>query len=121
MYKILIIDDSKSVQAFLKDCLKTLASEVHSEYNGKDGLKHIQEKGNSYYDLIFLDWEMPELNGPDTYQELKKIDLKTPVIMITTKNKPEEIMQMLDNGVAEYVMKPFTQDIIEEKIYMVLK
>ena len=68
------------------------------------------------YDLIFLDWEMPIKDGPTTFYELKELGLKTPVLMLTSKNDPKDIVKMIEAGVFDYLMKPFTQNIIEGKI-----
>lgn len=116
-YKILCIDDSRAVHAFLKDAFREKDVEITSVYDGKQGVSHFQEKGgaNSPYQLIFLDWEMPELTGPETYDALRKLEVKTPVIMLTSKNDISDIAMMLDKGVSEYVIKPFTKDIIIEK------
>ena len=73
-------------------------------------------KVDSKFDLILLDWEMPVLNGPGTFSEFKKMELKIPVVMMTTKNASEDIQTMLNMGVAEYLLKPFTIDILFEKI-----
>lgn len=116
--KILCIDDSKSVHAFLKQCLDSKLESLTSAYNGEEGLKIIASNKN--FDIIFLDWEMPIKTGPETFQELKKSGNRIPVIMLTSKNNTEDVAQMLGMGVAEYIMKPFTQDIIFEKIEMVL-
>jgi len=72
------------------------------------------------FDLILLDWEMPVKDGPTTFKELKTMGLKTPVFMLTSKNNPSDIIQMLEEGVTEYMMKPFTADIVREKITMTL-
>ena len=115
MFKILIVDDSKTIHAFAKHLLSK-SKEVCTE-SAMDGEQAIQllEKDPSF-DLILLDWEMPVLNGPETLKKLKSIGCKVPVVMMTTKDKPEEIAEMLALGAAEYLMKPFTVDILFEKI-----
>lgn len=116
--KILMIDDTKSVHAFVKGLLAPYASiEITSVFHGAEALTLL--KTNSSFDLIFLDWEMPVLNGPDTFAALKAEGYQIPTLMMTTKNKPEDIEKMLNLGVAEYLMKPFTQDILLEKIEFV--
>ncbi len=113
--RILCIDDSKSVHAFLKDCVKDIATQFESVFNGQEAVELLQKK-NSDFDLIFLDWEMPIKDGPTTFAELKKMGVKTPVFMLTSKSNPTDIVSMLDAGVTDYLMKPFTADIIVEKI-----
>lgn len=115
MFEILIIDDTRSVHAFLKSILAPFTDLVlTSASNGSEGLKCL-ESGKTY-DLILLDWEMPVMDGPSTFTNLRAQGHKTPVIMMTTKNEPEDIAKMLNAGINEYMMKPFTLDIILEKI-----
>jgi len=90
MLKILIVDDTKSVQVFVKSLLnKCNEIEVTSAYNGADAVDLL--KSNDHFNLILLDWEMPILNGPDTFATLIDLGIKIPTIMMTTKNNPENI------------------------------
>lgn len=114
-YKILCIDDSKSVHAFLKDCVSDLSESFYSVFNGAEAVEHLAENKDAY-DIIFLDWEMPIKDGPTTFEELKKMGVKIPVFMLTSKNEPTDILRMVEAGVCDYLMKPFTKDIIKEKI-----
>jgi two-component system chemotaxis response regulator CheY len=115
MFEILIIDDTRSVHAFLRSVLSPFTElTLTSVANGSEGLVTLQS-GKSF-DLILLDWEMPVMDGPTTFASLRANGCHTPVIMMTTKNEPDDISRMLRAGVNEYMMKPFTLDIILEKI-----
>jgi CheY-like chemotaxis protein len=115
MFKVLIVDDTKSVHAFVKSLLlKSPEIEISSVFNGGEAVELLKKQGN--FDLILLDWEMPVLNGPETYQAFKAMNLKIPTIMMTTKNDPEDILRMFSLGVDEYLMKPFTIDILFQKM-----
>jgi DNA-binding response OmpR family regulator len=117
--KILCVDDSKSVHAFLKQCVLEVSQSVESAYDGQQAIDLFKSSPQNY-DVIFLDWEMPIKNGPETFEQLKKMGVTVPVIMLTSKNSAENIGQMLSAGVAEYIMKPFTKEILVEKIQSVL-
>ena len=113
--RILMIDDTKSVHAFVKSLLSNVPNlEIKSVFDGKQALELLQADSN--FDVILLDWEMPNMDGPTTFQNLKAGHISIPTIMMTTKNLPQNIEYMLSQGVAEYLMKPFTVDIIAEKI-----
>ncbi len=115
MFRVLIVDDTRSVHAFVKNfLLKSDEVRVSSVFNGAEAIDAL--KGKEEFDLILLDWEMPVLNGPDTFQLIKTMNIKASTIMMTTKNDPEDIKKMFDLGVAEYLMKPFTIDILFQKI-----
>ena len=118
MFKILIVDDMKSVHSFVKNLLsKAEGLAVTSVFNGQEALDAL--KSGQQFDLIFLDWEMPVMTGPETLRAFSEIKLSTPVIMMTTKNTTDDIQNMLSLGASEYLLKPFTVDIIFEKINFV--
>mgnify|MGYP003348261189 FL=1 len=107
----------KPVHTFVKTLMgKVPDIQATSVFNGSEALSLL--KTGKTYDLILLDWEMPELNGPETLQELLNLGVKTPVVMMTTKNDPSDIQKMIELGAAEYLMKPFTIDILFDKIEM---
>lgn len=118
-YKFLLIDDSKSVHAFLRQCLEPMASTIFDCMDGQESVEHL--KNNQGYDLIFLDWEMPIMDGPTAFDEMKRMNLAIPVVMLTSKNDPLDIMKMIEAGVADYLLKPFTADIIELKVKSLLE
>jgi two-component system chemotaxis response regulator CheY len=118
--KVLCVDDSRSVHAFLKQCLGGNFEEFHSALDGTLAVEFFKQNPGKQIDVIFLDWEMPKMTGPETFRELRKMNVNTTVIMLTSKNDPQNIAEMLDAGVAEYIMKPFTPDIIMEKLQAVM-
>ena len=117
--KILCVDDSKAIHAFLNECLVPIAESIEHVFNGQEAIDKLKSNPNAF-DVIILDWEMPVKDGPTTFSEMKLIGVKTPVFMLTSKNNPLDIMQMIEAGVSEYMMKPFTSDIIIDKITQVL-
>lgn len=120
MLKILSIDDSRSVHAFLGSLFDPSKSSLAHAYNGLEGIQLLEAKPAPELDLILLDWEMPKLTGIETLERIRAIGIQTPVIMLTSKNDPAEIERALTLGANEYVMKPFTKDILYAKIESVL-
>lgn len=119
MLRVLSIDDSRAVHAFLTDILSHYELTLEHCFDGKSGVQKVLEQ-TVPYDLIMLDWEMPIMTGPETLRELKLKKVSSPVIMLTSKNEISDIQGMLEIGASEYVMKPFTPDILLEKIEGVL-
>ncbi len=115
---ILLIDDSKSVHNYIKDALKDGGHIFFSGFNGQEGLDIFMENSDKI-DLIFLDWEMPIMDGPTTLKNLRSGTCECPIIMSTSKNSMENITTALSLGANEYMMKPFTKDVILEKIDLV--
>lgn len=113
--RILSIDDSKAVHAFVTSCFEGTSHTVVHAFDGFDGLNVLSDKSLDF-DLILLDWEMPGMTGPEVLEEIIKRNIKTPVVMVTTKNSPAEIARVIEIGAKEYIMKPFTREILIEKI-----
>lgn len=117
--KILSIDDSKAVHAFIDQSLAGGPFEALHAFTGKKGLDFLKEGLNTIR-VILLDWEMPDQNGPEILIEILKITKKIPVIMLSSKNSPDDIQSVMNAGAAEYIMKPFTPDILFEKLERVI-
>ena len=118
---VLSIDDSKAVHAFLDRCLNEGDSEfefLHALGVG-EGLK-ILTSTPTQVSAILLDWEMPEINGFEGLPMILEKAPQTPVIILTSKNEPSDISMMLERGATEYMMKPFTPDILFEKLKSVV-
>ena len=117
--EILSIDDSKAVHAFLDRCVEGTNIKFTHAMGVKEGLEKIK-LDPKLFTLILLDWEMPEISGPEALDIFNKEGITIPVIMLTSKSNLTEISAMLEKGAKEYVLKPFTPDIILEKIQSVI-
>lgn len=118
MFRILIVDDTKSVHSFVKHLLsKNQKINTESVFNGSEAL--VLLKKDVTFDAILLDWEMPLINGPETLQALQRHGISIPVVMMTTKNSIADIQTAMALGASEYIMKPFTEDILFEKLNLV--
>lgn len=116
--RILLIDDSRLITSFVKSIADSAGYELTTAENGLLGIEVI--KNNPPFDLIFLDWNMPVMMGPEFLQ--KNFDEKittTPIVMLTTENKPEYIQKAISLGITDYVMKPFTEEIFISKVQMI--
>lgn len=115
MFRILVVDDTKTVHAFVKLLLKSTPEvEQLSALDGVEALEFF--KSGKTVDLVLLDWEMPRMTGPQCLTEIKKLGVTVPIVMMTTKNSPDDIAHVLELGASEYILKPFTVDILLEKI-----
>lgn len=70
--------------------------------------------------LVLADWNMPEMNGLDLLKRLRENPayVSVPVVMVTTETGLDQMVTALEAGANEYVMKPFTKDILVEKLQM---
>ena len=115
---VLIVDDSKAIYLMVSQMLE---SGGHKSFWDEDGNKAVEVLANNKnIDIILLDWNMPNMNGPEFLEKNQKESLTTaPIIMMTTENRPEFIKKALGLGAVEYIMKPFTSDILFNKISLV--
>lgn len=117
MATAMVIDDSRAIRMILTRSLNKLGYEVCSAGDGKEALTVLNEKAP---DIAFflVDWNMPEMNGLEFLQNLrqKPTYAQTPLMMVTTETEVDQMVRAFDAGANEYVMKPFTEEIIAEKL-----
>lgn len=114
--RALVIDDSKAMRCLLGRMLRGLDFEVVEAANGRQGLERLQEIGK--VDLALVDWNMPEMNGLEFIRKVRAEHTYDGVLlmMVTTETEMANVVRALAAGANEYVMKPFTQDVIVEKL-----
>lgn len=114
--KILVVDDSSTMRRIIINTLNKIGYSDYAEAaNGREGVEKLAAVP---IDMIITDWNMPEMSGVDFIRAVRANDLTKhlPVIMVTTNAAQEDIVQALDAGVNNYVVKPFTPDTIKERI-----
>ena len=114
--RALVVDDSKAIQRIIGKILKDLGFEVFEAGDGKQALVKLDETGVP--DLALVDWNMPEMNG---YEFLCNIRAdprykNLNVMMVTTESEISQMAKALEAGANEYLMKPFTKEMIAEKL-----
>ncbi len=116
--KVLVVDDSKAIYHMVSEML---SEENHEAVWAEDGVQAYNYlKENKDIELILLDWNMPNMNGPEFLEKVRNESLVDfPIVMMTTENKPTAIKTALELGASEYIMKPFTSDILFNKIELV--
>jgi two-component system, chemotaxis family, chemotaxis protein CheY len=117
MHKALVVDDSRTIRRLLAATLEEIGFEVLEAENGRDALD-VLEAEKSTVPLILLDWDMPEMNGLEMLKRLRQHPefSSMVVVMVTAQADMEHIVEALDAGANEYVMKPFTKDVLLGKL-----
>ena len=118
--KILCVDDTKSVHAYLRSLFAGTAHELVHVFDGQQAIDALTAVAFKGFDMVLLDWEMPVKNGLQTMAEIRQNSADIAVIMVTSKNDMNDITKMLQAGASEYIMKPFTKDILFDKMSQVL-
>jgi two-component system chemotaxis response regulator CheY len=117
MPKAVIVDDSKAIRMILSKTLEEVGFEVCQAANGEEALS-VFEREKGTISLALVDWNMPRMNGLEFIRRLRSDPRYASVrlMMVTTETEVEQMAQALEAGANEYVMKPFTKEIIADKL-----
>ena len=112
--KILLVDDSRTIRNIQKNVLAQLG---HTEIaEAGDGAEALAMIANDRPDLVFVDWNMPNIDGLELVREIRETDELLPMIMVTTEAEKSRVIKAIRAGVSSYIVKPFTADTLSEKI-----
>ena len=103
--KILIVEDDTNILSFLKNGFTDLGYTLDCAKDGEDG-EYLATL--NHYDVIVLDWMLPQKTGIDVLKSLRDKGIKTPTIMLTAKNEIDDRVKGLSNGADDYLSKPFS-------------
>lgn len=117
MDKAMIIDDSRAIRRILGDTIRALGFEVWEAANGREALDRLDEVG-APVSLMLVDWNMPVMNGLEfvTKVRLDGRFKSSLLVMVTTETAVDQMVKALDAGANEYIMKPFTKEVIADKL-----
>ncbi len=105
MAEILIIEDDRAIQNLLKIALK---QEGHNPVAVKSAMEGINYAIKNIVDLIILDLGLPDMDGSNVIDSVRKFNEKTPIIVVSARDDEAEKIRCLDRGVNDYVQKPFS-------------
>ena len=119
--RILVVDDMSTMRRIIKTILNQLGySNIEEAENGKQALGKLKKEK---FDFVITDWNMPEMDGLELVKQIRADDeLKSlPVLMVTAEAKKENVMEALKAGVNNYIVKPFTPEVLKEKMEKIFK
>ncbi len=115
--RALIVDDSRFVRGYLRGLLEEKGIECEEAADGQAGMDRLH--GGVPFDLALVDWNMPIMNGLEMLKALRSEGFgSVKVMMVTTEAENDFIMRALDAGADEYLMKPFDDEALTEKLAM---
>jgi two-component system chemotaxis response regulator CheY len=118
--KILLVDDSRTMRNIFKRVIVGInAAETAEAGDGVEALQVIEQSGP--FDLMLLDWNMPNMDGITLLKTVREKKISTPVIMVTTEAEKTRIIEAIKAGANNYMVKPFTPDALKGKIEETLK
>lgn len=112
--RILIVDDAAFMRMMIRDILTKNGFEVCGEAN--DGIQAIEKFKELHPDLITMDITMPEMDGIQALKEIKKIDPNAKVIMCSAMGQQAMVIDAIQAGAKDFIVKPFQADRVIEAI-----
>lgn len=119
--KILVVDDMVTMRRIVKNILKQLGfANVEEAENGQEAMQKLRADS---YGFVVSDWNMPIMTGIDMLREIRGDEkLKTtPVLMVTAEAQQSNLVEAVQAGVSNYIVKPFTAETLQEKIAKIFK
>ncbi|MBK8945002.1 MAG: response regulator [Ignavibacteriae bacterium] len=119
--KFLVVDDSVTMRRIVVNTLKSIGYNYYAEAeHGRDALDKLET--DAEINFVITDWNMPVMSGLELTKAIRA-NSKTqtlPILMVTTRGVKEDIVQALQAKVSNYVVKPFTPQILKDKIDLIL-
>jgi two-component system chemotaxis response regulator CheY len=117
---VLLVDDSKTMRNIQKMALATLgAVSVTEAADGVEGLRAVAAAA-APFDLMLVDWNMPNMNGLEMVGKVRQTNKRTPIIMVTTEGEKDRILEAIRAGANNYVLKPFKAEDLVAKVQATL-
>ena len=112
--RVLVADDSSTMRKIIIRSLQAVGvTETTEAVDGSDAVNTFQP---GQFDLVLTDWNMPGKSGLEVVQSIRGRDAKVPIIMVTTEAEKSRVLQAIEAGVSDYLVKPFTADTLREKL-----
>lgn len=116
--RIMLVDDSQTMRNVQKKILASLGyTDVVEACDGQDALSKV---GAANPELILLDWNMPNLDGMGFLKAFRPKNATTPILMVTTESEKARVVEAIQAGVNNYLVKPFTPADLKAKIQAVV-
>jgi two-component system chemotaxis response regulator CheY len=119
--KILVVDDMSTMRRIVKNIMKQLGfANVEEAENGQDALDKLKA---DTFGFVISDWNMPVMTGIELLRAIRADEkLKTiPVLMVTAEAQKENLIEAIQAGVSNYIVKPFTAEVLQEKMNKIFK
>lgn len=112
----LVIDDSRAVRLLISNLLCQRGFDVITASHGQEGLERLRE--HPEIRLVLVDWNMPVMDGLEFIRAVRKVPAWDEVwlVMVTTETESEQVQRAMTAGANEYVMKPFTAEVLVAKL-----
>ncbi len=118
---VLVVDDAATMRRIVRSLLRELG--IKNVREAEDGEMAFEDLKRQKADLVVSDWAMPKMTGIELLRAIRQDEAlkETPVLMVTAESKKENIMEAVQAGVNNYIVKPFNSKTLEEKLNKIFK
>lgn len=114
----MLVDASRTIRNIQKNVLKQLGYE--DIVDAEDGVVALRLFNEAPPDLMLVDWNMPNMDGITLIRKIREVNQTIPMIMCTTEAEKSRVLEAIQAGVNNYIVKPFTAESLNEKISQTL-
>jgi two-component system chemotaxis response regulator CheY len=118
--RVLVVDDSAVLRKVIIGILKDLNVQPGNITEAGDGAEGVKMALSQPFNIILMDWNMPNMLGIDAVKAIRQAGLKTPILMVTTEGERQNVITAIQAGANSYLVKPFTGDDLRERIEQIL-
>lgn len=112
--KVLVVDDSGTMRKIISRSLQAAGfTDIVEAGDGNEGLAAFQA---DTFDLVMTDWNMPNKSGIELVRDIRATGSQVPIYMITTEGEKSRVLEAIQAGITDYLVKPFTADTLREKL-----
>lgn len=112
--KVLVVDDSGTMRKIIIRSLNAVGfTDTVEAADGAEGLAAFQQ---APIDLVLTDWNMPNKSGIEMVREIRGQGSQVPIIMVTTEGEKARVLEAIQAGITDYLVKPFTADVLRQKL-----
>jgi two-component system chemotaxis response regulator CheY len=111
---VLVADDSSTMRKIIIRSLQAVG--VPDAVEAKDGVEAVERFKEGGIDLVLTDWNMPNKSGLEVVQDIRAVNKEVPIVMITTEAEKRRVVEAIQAGVSDYLVKPFDADALREKL-----
>ncbi|HBT76063.1 MAG TPA: two-component system response regulator [Planctomycetaceae bacterium] len=112
--RVLVADDSSTMRKIILRSLQAVG--VTDTAEACDGAEAVSLFAPGKYDMVLTDWNMPGMTGLEVLKAIREQDKNIPIIMVTTEAEKSRVLEAIQAGVTDYLVKPFTPDTLREKL-----
>lgn len=112
--RVLVADDSSTMRKIITRSLIAVGAGEPTE--AADGAEAVAKFKPGEFDLVLTDWNMPGKTGLEVVKEIRALDSQVKIMMVTTEAEKTRVVQAIEAGVSDYLVKPFTADVLREKL-----